>query len=425
VFYVFNTHVDGGGNFVVTARDPAGPWSDPVWLPDLVNGIDPSMFVDDDGRAYVLNNGPPDGPAQYEGHRAIWIQEFDRRTLATIGPRKVLVNGGIDLAKRPIWIEGPHLFKHEGWYYLSCAEGGTGPQHSQVILRSRSPWGPFVAGPNNPILTQRDLPEDRVHPVTNAGHADLVQARDGTWWATFLGSRVYDKQHYNTGRETFLLPVTWHDGWPRILQPGIPIPTIVKGPSFMRESTQAPLSGNFTWRDDFANATLEPAWMQLRNDGRTWFDLTRKRGSLLISPRPAFDGKTTPALLARRQQHLSFDASLALQPPTARAVAAGLMAFQNESHWFFLGVRRDAAGMRVFLEEQHGATPQLAASAPLRSANALQLKVSADQRRYSFWFRVGDGEWQALATDADGSILSTDVAGGFVGAVLGPYVRSE
>ena len=75
---MFNTLVDSGGNFVVTAKNPAGPWSDPVWLPELVGGIDPSLFFDDDGRAYVLNNGPPEGKPLYDGHRAIWIQEFDR-----------------------------------------------------------------------------------------------------------------------------------------------------------------------------------------------------------------------------------------------------------------------------------------------------------------------------------------------------------
>jgi xylan 1,4-beta-xylosidase len=425
LFYIFNTHVDAGGNFVVTARNPAGPWSDPTWLPDLVDGIDPSMFVDDDGRAYLLNNGPPEGAPQYDGHRAIWIQEFDRRALATKGPRKVLVNGGIDPSSRPIWIEGPHLFKRDGWYYLNCAEGGTGPQHSQVILRSRSPLGPFVAGPNNPILTQRGLPADRAHPITNAGHADLVQAQDGTWWATFLASRLYDERHYNTGRETFLLPVTWQDGWPKILAAGVPIPTIVKGPSFMRDGAQSPWSGNFTWRDDFTAPTLDPVWMQLRTDERALRELTRKPGVLSISARGAFDGKTSPAFLARRQQHLAFNATLALRPDANRGTAAGLMLFQNEAHWLFLGVRREGQRMSVFVEKQRGQSRQLVASATVAAADAVQLKAIAHERRYSFSFRSDDGGWQQIVQDEDGSILSTDTAGGFVGAVLGPYVRSE
>ncbi|HEV7717336.1 MAG TPA: glycoside hydrolase family 43 protein, partial [Steroidobacteraceae bacterium] len=215
-FYVVNTAVDSGGNFFSTAKNPAGPWSDPVWLKDF-DGIDPSLFFDADGKAYLLNNGPPQGAPLYEGHRAIWIQAFDAKAGRLTGPRKVLVNGGVDIAKKPIWIEGPHLYRRGDWYYLLCAEGGTGPQHSEVILRGRSPWGPFEPYAGNPILTQRDLPEDRANPITNAGHADLVEGPDGSWWAIFLASRPYDAHQYNTGRETFLLPVTWRDGWPVIL----------------------------------------------------------------------------------------------------------------------------------------------------------------------------------------------------------------
>lgn len=216
MFYVVTTAVDSGGNFIATARDPAGPWSDPHWLPG-VGGIDPSLFFDEDGTVYLLNNDEPPGPQRYEGHRAIWMQQIDLATFQPVGPRKVLIDGGVEPAKNPIWIEGPHLYKRDGWYYLSDAEGGTGPQHSQVVLRSRDVWGPYVPYADNPILTQRDLPDDRPLPITNAGHADLVEGPDGSWWAVFLASRNYDTRHYNTGRETYLLPVEWRNGWPVIL----------------------------------------------------------------------------------------------------------------------------------------------------------------------------------------------------------------
>jgi xylan 1,4-beta-xylosidase len=137
-FYVLNTCVDCGGNFVVTATNPAGPWSEPTWLRGI-GGIDPSLFFDDDGKTYILNNDAPVGTPLYEGHRAIWIQEFDLAALRPIGPRSVIINGGVDLSTKPIWIEGPHIFKHEGKYYLSAAEGGTAEGHSQVILRADAP----------------------------------------------------------------------------------------------------------------------------------------------------------------------------------------------------------------------------------------------------------------------------------------------
>jgi xylan 1,4-beta-xylosidase len=173
-FYVINTAVDSGGNFYVTAKNPAGPWSDPVWLRELSGGIDPSFFFDDDGRAYVVNNDVPEGKPLYDGHRAIWIQAFESASGKLIGPRKMILNGGVDPATKPVWIEGPHLYKRNGWYYLMCAEGGTGANHSEVVLRARSPWGPFVPYAGNPILTQRDLPAHRAAPIINAGHADLI-----------------------------------------------------------------------------------------------------------------------------------------------------------------------------------------------------------------------------------------------------------
>lgn len=250
-FYVVGTAVDSGGNFITSATSAAGPWSTLSWLPG-VDGIDPSLFFDTDGSAYLLNNGPREGTPLYEGHRAIWMQRFDLATHQPVGLRKVLLNGGVDLASKPIWIEGPHLYQRDGWYYLSCAEGGTGPQHSQVVLRSRNVWGPYAPAPHNPILTQRDLRAGRAQPISNAGHVDLVDTPDGQWWAVFLASRPYADDRYNTGRETFLLPVQWRDGWPSILPPGAPIPYVAKAPhGTPARIDQTPLSGNFTWRDGF------------------------------------------------------------------------------------------------------------------------------------------------------------------------------
>ena len=199
VFYVANTAVDSGGNFIATATNPAGPWSDPIWLP-TIGGIDPSLFFDDDGKVYILNNDAPPATPRYDGHRAIWMQEFDLDARKPIGPRKVMIDGGVDPSTNPIWIEGPHIYKRDGWYYLVCAEGGTSVNHSQVVLRSRKVWGPYTPYENNPILTQRDLAAGRAAPVINAGHADLVEGLDGRWWAIFLASRAYDQKHYNTGR---------------------------------------------------------------------------------------------------------------------------------------------------------------------------------------------------------------------------------
>jgi xylan 1,4-beta-xylosidase len=436
-FYVLNTAVDSGGNFVATATDPAGPWSAPTWLP-TIDGIDPSLFFDDDGRAYLLNNGPPEGEPRYDGHRAIWMQEFDIDALEPIGPRRVLVDGGVDPSTNPVWIEGPHIYRRDGWYYLNCAEGGTGPQHSQVVLRSRDVWGPYVPNPRNPILTQRDLPEDRAHPITNAGHADLVEAPDGSWWATFLASRTYGDGHYNTGRETFLLPVTWVDGWPSILAPGLAIPYAVPGPSEMkRPAAQAPSTGNFTWRDDFDADRLGHVWMHVRVPKQPWADLARHPGRLAITPLAEdLDTLRNPAFVGRRQQHIAFAASTALQVPAEAGVDAGIAAVQSGPNWYFMGVRRlvdhdrsagsDASGaggrLELFLERSSGRVRHVVESRTLEAVDMLQLKIEGEGGAYAFGFDAGQG-WQWLARGQDGTLLSTDVAGGFIGAVLGPHAR--
>src|SRR5688572_26740899 len=212
-YYVTCTLIDRGGNFIVTAKDPAGPWSDPTWLPE-VKGIDPSLFFDN-GKAYILyNSAAPDNQPLYSGHRTIRMYEFDAANLKVVGEEKILVNGGVDISKKPVWIEAPHFIKRDKWYYLYAAEGGTSVNHSEVVLRSESPWGPFIPYENNPILTQRDLPADRKHPITSAGHAQFVEGPDGKTYAIFLAVRPYSNNFYNTGRETFIAPVEWKNGWP-------------------------------------------------------------------------------------------------------------------------------------------------------------------------------------------------------------------
>ncbi|HZL46175.1 MAG TPA: glycoside hydrolase family 43 protein [Opitutaceae bacterium] len=437
VFYVINTLVDAGGNFFVTAKDPAGPWSDPVWLPEI-DGIDPSFFFDDDGRAYVVNNGPPPGERSlYQGHRAIWMQEFDPRTQKLTGPREIIVNGGVDLAKHPVWIEAPHVFKKDGWYYLICAEGGTAEEHSEVVFRSRTVRGPYVPWNQNPILTQRTLDPARPDPITCAGHADFVETPDGAWWAVFLGCRPYEGNLYNTGRETFLLPVKWtEDGWPVILQPGLPVPAVVAGPKLTTGSPASPetvpFTGNFTWRDEFDGPSLQPVWNLLRTPHESWFSFTEKPGALALQPRDvAMGGRGNPSFIGHRQQHANFAATAAVRVPTAKGESAGLVAFQNETHYFYLGVRRTRAGVQLFLEQSfaqdHGGTARTIAAAeiPAPAAGPVYLKIGATGRTYAFAYATTPDAWQTLKADADGSILSTPVAGGFVGAYLGLYARAE
>ena len=179
VFYVLNTAVDSGGNFIATATNPAGPWSDPIWLP-TIDGIDPSIFFDSDGKTYLLNNGPPEGTPRYEGHRAIWMQQFDMATHEAGRSAQ-----GADRRRRGS-VEEPDLDRRPAplqarWLVLpDVRRRRHSVDHSQVILRSRAVWGPYQPYENNPILTQRDLAPDRADPVINAGHAD--------WWKAWTAA---------------------------------------------------------------------------------------------------------------------------------------------------------------------------------------------------------------------------------------------
>jgi alpha-N-arabinofuranosidase len=433
-FYMITTLVDRG-NFFVTATNPAGPWSEPNPLPE-VDGIDPSIFFDTDGKAYILNNGPPIGEPLYNGHRAIWMQEFDVAGKRTVGPRKLIINGGVDISKKPIWIEGPHIFKVNGKYYLICAEGGTADQHSEVVFRSDSVWGPYVPYDKNPILTQRHLDPARPNPVTSTGHADFVQTPNGEWWAIFLGVRPYREDFHNIGRETFMLPVRWVDGWPVILTGDATVPYTQARPGLPRQQgSPVPTSGNFVVRDDFSASTLPLHWSFLRTRRENWHTLAD--GRLTIRARPVtLESRGHPSFIGRRQQHLNAVATTALEyRPEKAGDEAGLVAFQSDDNYYALVVTQLEGRRVVALKKRAGTLTDgktvVVASAPLSGdpAATLYLRITARGERYDFHYGTAPDRWTPLARDQDGTILSSKVAGGFssnfVGVMFALYAYGE
>ncbi len=423
-YYVITTWVDSGGNAVVTATDPAGPWSDPV--PLGFYGIDPDLFFNDDGKAYVVNNDAPVGEPLYSGHRALWLQEFDPAAMAMVGERRLIVNGGVDISQQPVWIEGPHLYKKDGWYYLVCAEGGTSVNHSVVVFRSRDVWGPYEPWSQNPILTQRHLDDNaRPHPITSVGHTDFVQTPGGAWWSVFLGTRPYRGNEYNTGRETYLLPVRWTaDGWPVILEGDAEVPYVHDRPALAPQpAPPVPTSGNFTVTDDF-DGPLAPIWTALRTANRDWLHLGG--GALVLDAQPvALSGMGAPSFLGRRQQHLRMtaEATVAFAPRTA-AERAGLAAFQNDEAYLLLSVGRRDDQRVVEVERRFRGEAETLASAALPGDGAVSLRIAADGPTYAFSYATTPGDWRSLAANVDGSLLSTERAGGFVGVLLGMYASS-
>ncbi|WP_131799213.1 glycoside hydrolase family 43 protein, partial [Chryseobacterium contaminans] len=278
-FYMITTQFAGGiGNMVVKTKDPAKGWSEVQKL--NFDGIDPAIFFDDDGKAYIVHNdAPPKGTEQYNGHRVIKMWDYDlEKDQVVAGSDRIIVNGGVDLSQKPIWIEGPHLYKYKGKYYLMCAEGGTGGNHSEVIFMADSPKGPFVPGKNNPILTQRYFPRDRKEKVDWAGHADLVEGPDGQWYGVFLAIRPNVNNRVTKGRETFILPVDWSGTYPVFQNGLVPMKPKLKMPQGVQNQTGQNgffPNGNFTYNDKLTDKNLDFRWIAMRGPRENFITVTK------------------------------------------------------------------------------------------------------------------------------------------------------
>lgn len=431
LFYIICTLIDKGGNFVITAKDPKGPWSNPAWLSQL-DGIDPSIFFDDNDKAYIVYNSvPPDNKSLYDGHRTIRMVEFDAKTLKVINDNTIIVNGGTDIAKKPVWIEAPHILKKDGWYYLICAEGGTGYNHSEVVFRSKTVSGPYLPFEKNPILTQRHLDPQRKNPITTTGHADFVEMPNGKWYAVFLGCRPYEGAHYNTGRETFLAPVEWKDGWPHILEGkeevkyhyAVPMPSVTK-------TVNNNFSGNFHFKDEFKNNTLNNRYVFLRNPEADLYKLSPDKGWLALSVKPqTASGKESPAFIGFRQQHLKGTAATSMSfDPASVNEKAGLLIFQNETHYYFLcqSIENDQPVVQLYRSMPDGGLESIVYLSLANHPKEMMLKIEARDDRYFFYFSPDNKQWMSLVSEGmDAKFLSTQTAGGFVGCVYALYATSQ
>lgn len=423
-FYVVTTCVDGIGNFVVKTQDPLKGWSDPIILPK-VGGIDPALFFDDDGKAYLVHNDVPEGEPEYNGHRAIWIHEYDLLTDATIGTPKVIIDGGVDKSTHPIWIEGPHIYKVNGKYYLMAAEGGTGENHSEVIFIADHVKGPYTPMDHNPILTQRDLPKNRKDKVSSTGHADLIQTHTGEWFAVFLGCRPYAEDMYNTGRETFLLPVSWENETPIILHKGEAVPSVVSPQGWKANSNEIvpdPFNGNFIWKDNFEENELNMRWLFIRTPQSKWWKVNK---GLHISPTatPVY-AVDSPSFIGYRQQHTNYTVTTEMNfTPQSEDWFAGLVCYQNENNNFTFGktIREGKVCLLVNCVDNgivnHESSIELEG---IDSMKPLQLRITGRADKISFDYRI-DSKWQSVAKELDATILSTQKAGGFTGVVIGMY----
>jgi xylan 1,4-beta-xylosidase len=403
-FYMITTNVSHKGNFFVTAKDPAGPWSEPIWI-NMPGGIDPSLFFDDDGKVYLTSTGSAPG---------IYMAQIDVATgkLLTSPPKIVWKGTG---GRYP---EGPHLYKVGGRYYLMISEGGTEYGHMITIARASSPWGPFEVCPRNPILTHRDTPLSQ--PIQATGHADLVDDGKGNWWMVFLAIRPQGNYYWHhLGRETFLAPVRWDaQGWP-VINEGKPIRLdMPAGGLPVRAIPARPV------RDDFEGA-LGLAWTFVRNPVRESYSTTARRGWLTLHGTAVSleqEKGVSPTFVARRQQHLRARIAARVDFSPARAKEeAGLVLYRAPRHRFELGVRRSGEGREVFVRQTVGAhLSVVTASAPAPGKDPLILQVDAESNRYTFSWGPSPDRLQKIDA-AEPRLLATEVTGGFIGTSVGMY----
>jgi alpha-N-arabinofuranosidase len=403
IFYVSCTNYGGKGTqgaFYVTAKKPAGPWSDPVWVGNW--NVDPSIMFTNDSMYWVSpdNNG------------SFMIGTMNPATGKFIKPLKKIASGLGGSSP-----EGPHMYKINDYYYLMSAEGGTGYQHREVIQRSKSPWGPFEASPVNPVVSNMNNPES---PFQAIGHADMFQLKDGSWWLVCLGFRPKDGKHHHLGRETFLAPVIWDaNGWPKggingVVNEEFPKPNL---PSHIWEKEPV--------RDNFESLTLRLPWNFIRNPYDADWSLTEKPGYLrLKGSKVSLKEKDSPAFIGRRQTAFNIAASTKINfTPVAPNEEAGLVIRGNDAnHFDFLVTLLD--GKRVVMLRKYLKDKAAGVNYKEIPDGDIILRISATELEYSFWFQK-DGKTAELLGTAATKDISTEAIGGFTGAYVGMYASGN
>ncbi|MFW5759486.1 MAG: glycoside hydrolase family 43 protein [Cyclobacteriaceae bacterium] len=399
VFYVASTNVNGGGNFYVTATNPAGPWSDPVWVDQ--HWFDPSLFFDDDGKTYYLRRG----------NEGAVMAEINLETGQLLAEPKTISSGFVSTD-----MEGPHLYKINGFYYLMAAEGGTRATHMETIGRSKNIWGPYEPNPANPILSQHK----GWTYIRATGHGDLIQAHDGSWWMTFLATRhhSYDAMSH-LGRETFLAKVKWVDGWP-VVKENV-VTSLVQNLSGLQPHPwpEDPV------RDDFAQDKLKPMWNFLRNPSKGSWSLTARQGYLqLTGNKSNLSDIDAPAFVGRRQQHFNCTVrtKMAFDPKNPNE-EAGLTTFLNYEHHYDMFVGTIDGKKHLIMRKTIGDLSCKTKSVPI-SGQSVILEIVAERDTYQFRYSE-DGELFKLLDTAKTQYLGTELASVFTGTFFAMYATGN
>ncbi|MEO8152631.1 MAG: glycoside hydrolase family 43 protein [Rhizobacter sp.] len=413
-------------NYVVTAPHPSGPWSEPVYLHS--RGFDPSLFHDDDGRSWLISM-QRDHRAGRNPFYGILLQEYDCEQRCLVGPVKNIFAGS------PLGlVEGPHLYRHEGWYVLVTAEGGTFYGHAVTVARSRSIDGPYELSPQHPLLTSKG---ESPAGLQRAGHASLVDAGNGEWYIAHLCSRPlewrqtatgnapgtapgtapekapanYEGLHSILGRETALQRVEWTpDGWLRLAHGGVAPQSTLPAPALPPVPVE-----HEPPRDDFTGPNLSGHWNALREPfDASWMSLKARPGHLRLIGRCSLMSKFEQSLVARRQQHFDCEAETVLEfSPTIFQQMAGLVAYYNTQNHAYLHVTHDedVRGRVLLLSvNDDGAMRQPAPPVAIGEAPRVWLRVRFEGDSFRFFYALAEGDWQPLGEPLPSKMLSDEYA---------------
>ena len=399
-------------NYLVTAPEITGPWSEPIFMNG--SGFDPSLFHDDDGRKWFVNQlWDFRARERRKGFAGIVLQEYDPNAQRLVGPIKNIFEG------TPIGAtEGPHLYKRDGWYYLMTAEGGTGLTHAVTIARSKSIDGPYEVDPQNPILTSTNQPELELQ---KAGHASLVETLAGESYLVHLcGRPIGGHGRCILGRETSIQKCEWtEDGWLRLANGGNSPSVEVPAPELPEHPFEAdPV------RDDFDAPELNINFQSLRVPmDESWLSLSERPGFLRLKGREPLNSRFEQSLIARRVQAFRAQAATCLEfEPESFLQAAGLTAMYDAGTHYYLFVSHDeelGKCLNIFASDHDNLEWPLERPVSIEGWERVYLRVSIDYEALQFSYSADCENWSDIGPVLDATRLSDEYGNGFTGAFVG------
>ena len=438
-FYIITTNVYNSGdgkpglmrNFIITAKNPSGPWSDPHII-EGAPGIDPDIFFDSNGKVYFIGTHNP-GDMNSNGIGEIWVQELDIKNWMLKGKRKTVWDGVFGCCT-----EGPHIYKEHGLYYLLVAEGGTGKNHAVMMAASENIFGPYEENPRNPVLTTRHVTED--YFVNSTGHADMIELPDKRWYMVSLGKRNDIDGDANMGRETYLTPMVWEPTivkWQQVTETNwepvnylFPVASPLTGKVERYEKLpfqDKPQYKNNTFKDDFLFPKLDLEWTFIRVPQKNTYSLEANIGSLRLYTKPGtIENRKRFSMIGFRQRESDFEYQVKMEfAPKDDKVESGIIHYQKERNYLSNTVYKE--NKRFYLEQRLKEKDKINEKTIKRILlkdykNNILFKVVSKNAKYTFYYSLNDGENFKYFTSLD-AIKMLDR--NYTGALLGVFSTSN